>query len=121
MARLLLVDDAAYMRRLVGIMAKKGGHEVVGEAGTGQLAIELYKQEKPDLMLLDILMPDMNGLEVLKQIHSIDPHAKVIMCTASEQSQHVQEALISGAIDYIVKPFSQEDLLEKIENAISLP
>jgi len=91
MARILLVDDAGYMRRLVGIMATKGGHEIVGEAETGQIAIELYEKVKPDLVIIDILMPDMNGLEALRRIREIDPDARVLMCTASEQSSHVQE------------------------------
>ncbi len=119
MGRLLLVDDAAYMRRLVGIMAKKGGHEIVGEAETGAEAIERYKELKPDLVVLDILMPDGSGLEVLKQLKEINPEVRVIMCTASEQSIHVDEALRSGAKGYVVKPFSQADLLEKIDTALS--
>lgn len=119
MGSLLLVDDAAYMRRLVGIMAKKGGHEIVGEAETGQKAIEQYSQLKPDLVILDILMPDMNGLEVLKRIKEIDANARILMCTASEQSGHVQEALNSGAAGYVVKPFTQDALNEKINDALA--
>ena len=119
MGSLLLVDDAGYMRRLVGIMAKKGGHEVAGEADTGTRAIELYTQLKPELVILDILMPDMNGLEVLKRIREMDPGAKVLMCTASEQSTHVQEALESGAAGYVVKPFTQDVLNEKITAALA--
>lgn len=118
MGSLLIVDDAAYMRRLVGIMVKKGGHEVVGEAETGQIAIDLYSQLKPDLVILDILMPDMNGLEVLKRIKKLDPDARVLMCTASEQSSHVQDALDSGASGYVVKPFTQETLNGKITTAL---
>lgn len=119
MARILLVDDAGYMRRLIGIMAKKGGHEIVGEAETGESAIDLYMQVKPDLVILDILMPDMNGLEALKKIREINPDARILMCTASEQSSHVQEALASGAAGYIVKPFTQETILTTIEKALA--
>lgn len=119
MARILLVDDAGYMRRLIGIMAKKGGHEIVGEAETGESAIDLYIQVKPDLVILDILMPDMNGLEALKKIREINPDARILMCTASEQSSHVQEALASGAAGYIVKPFTQETILTTIEKALA--
>lgn len=118
MGSLLIVDDAAYMRRLVGIMVKKGGHEVIGEAETGQIAIDLYPQLKPDLVILDILMPDMNGLEVLKRIKQMDPDARVLMCTASEQSSHVQESLDSGASGYVVKPFTQDTLNGKINAAL---
>jgi two-component system, chemotaxis family, chemotaxis protein CheY len=118
MGTLLLVDDAAYMRRLVGIMAKKGGHEIVGEAGTGEQAIELFSRLSPDLVILDILMPDMDGLAVLKRIKEINADARVIMCTASEQSHHIQEALSSGALGYIVKPFNQNSLNEKINAAL---
>ncbi len=119
MGSLLLVDDAAYMRRLVGIMAKKGGHEVIGEAETGEQAIELFSRLSPDLVILDILMPDMDGLAVLKKIKAMKPEARIIMCTASEQSHHVQEALSSGAKGYIVKPFTQDSLNEKINAALA--
>lgn len=119
MARILLVDDAGYMRRLVGIMAKKGGHEIVGEAETGETAIELYEKIKPDIVILDILMPDMNGLEALRKIKGLDPDARVLMCTASEQSTHVQEALSLGAKGYIVKPFTREVILSTIEKALT--
>lgn len=119
MGNLLIVDDAGYMRRLIGIMAKKGGHEVVGEAETGQIAIDLFSQIKPDLVILDILMPDLNGLEVLKRIKEIDANARILMCTASEQSSHVQEALDSGAAGYVVKPFTQEVLNAKISAALA--
>lgn len=119
MVRILLVDDAGYMRRLVGIMATKGGHEIVGEAETGQSAIDLYQKLHPDLVILDILMPDMNGLETLKKIREIDPKARVLMCTASEQSTHVQEALASGAAGYIVKPFTKEVILTTINKALA--
>jgi two-component system chemotaxis response regulator CheY len=119
MGSLLLVDDAAYMRRLIRIMAKKGGHEVIGEAETGEQAIELYSSLSPDLVILDILMPDMNGLAVLKKIKEINPAARIIMCTASEQSHHVQEAIDSGASGYIVKPFTQDGLNEKINTALT--
>lgn len=119
MSNLLLVDDAAYMRRLITLMAKKGGHEVIGEADSGAKAIELYSQLKPDLVILDILIPDINGLEVLKQIKAIDSSAKVLMCTASEQSAHVRDALDNGAVGYVVKPFTQEELINKISSALS--
>ncbi|HWQ65043.1 MAG TPA: response regulator [Methanospirillum sp.] len=119
MGTLLLVDDASYMRRLIGIMAKKGGHEIVGEAETGEMAIDLFVRLSPDLVILDILMPDMDGLAVLKRIKELNSDARVIMCTASEQSHHVQEALSSGAQGYIVKPFTQESLNEKINTALS--
>ena len=87
MGSLLLVDDAAYMRRLIRIMAKKGGHEVIGEAETGEQAIELYSSLSPDLVILDILMPDMNGLAVLKKIKEINP-AAASSC-ALHQNNHI--------------------------------
>lgn len=119
MARILLVDDAGYMRRLVGIMAKKGGHEIVGEAESGESAIALYQEVKPDLVILDILMPDMNGLQTLLKIREIDPTARVLMCSASEQSDHVEKALLSGAAGYIVKPFKEENILSAIDKALN--
>ena len=119
MGSLLLVDDATYMRRLVGVMAKKGGHEVIGEADSGERAIALYRELKPDLVILDILMPDMNGLDVLKKIREINPQARVLMCSASEQTTFVQEAVESGAAGYVVKPFTMEKLNEKISESLS--
>jgi two-component system chemotaxis response regulator CheY len=119
MSSLLVVDDATYMRRLIGIMAKKGGHTIVGEAETGVKAIELYTHLKPDLVILDILMPDMNGLEVLRQIKKLNADARILMCTASEQSAHVKDALDNGAAGYIVKPFTQEELTMKITDALA--
>ncbi len=119
MGKLLLVDDAAYMRRLIGIMAKNGGHEIVGEAGTGNEAIEKFTDLAPDLVILDILMPDCSGIEVLKELKTIKPDTKVVMCTASEQSHHIKEALALGASGYIVKPFTQTILLEKINTALA--
>lgn len=119
MARILLVDDAGYLRRLIDIMATKGGHEVVGEAKTSQVAIDLYEKVKPGLVILDILMPDMNGLEALGKIKEIDPDARILMCTASEQSSHIQKALSLGARGYILKPFTKEIIHSTIENALA--
>jgi len=119
MVRVLLVDDAGYMRRLVGLLARKGGHEVVGEAETGAQAVELFKKLKPDLVILDVLMPDMDGLETLKKIREIKPDARVLMCSASDQSIHVQKALQEGAFGYIVKPFTEEAIISAINNAVA--
>lgn len=119
MARILLVDDAGYMRRLIGLITTKGGHEIVGEAENGQDAIELYEKVKPDLVIMDILMPDMNGLEALKKIRELDPEARILICTVSEQSFHVQEALFLSAKGYIVKPFTKETILSTIDKALN--
>ena len=114
MARILLVDDAGYMRRLIGIMATKGGHEVVGEAETGQTAVELYEKVKPDLVILDILMPDMNGLEVTRALRQAEQktgrHIPVIAVTAHAMEGSREECLAAGMDGFLSKPLDRERL-----------
>jgi len=113
--RLLVVDDAMFMRRMLSDILEKGGHTVCGEASTGREAIERYKELKPDLVTMDIIMPDMSGIEAVKEIRKIDPHAKILMVSAMGQQALVLEAVQSGALDYIVKPFQPSRVLESIE------
>jgi len=113
--RLLVVDDAMFMRRMLSDILEKGGHTICGEASTGKEAIERYKELKPDLVTMDIIMPDMSGIEAVKEIMKIDPNAKILMVSAMGQQALVLEAVQSGALDYIVKPFQPSRVLESIE------
>lgn len=117
--RILIVDDAAFMRMMIKNIVTKNGYEVIGEAENGQVAVELYKQHKPDLVTMDITMPEMNGIEGVKAIRSIDPGANVIMCSAMGQQAMVMEAIQAGAKDFIVKPFQQDRILQAIERVMA--
>ena len=118
MARVLIVDDAAFMRMMIKDILEKNGFEVVGEANNGIKAIEIYKKERPDVVTMDITMPDMDGIEAVKQIKAFDPGAKVIMCSAMGQQTMVMDAIRAGAKDFIVKPFQADRVLEAIKKAI---
>jgi len=100
--RVLIVDDAAFMRMMIKNILTKNGYDVVAEAENGQIAVELYKNFKPDLVTMDITMPEMNGIEGVKEILNIDPNANVIMCSAMGQQSMVMEAIQAGAKDFIV-------------------
>ncbi len=118
MANILVVDDAAFMRMMVKDILTKGGYNVVGEAENGKVAVEKYKELKPDLVTLDITMPEMDGLEALKAIKAEDANATVIMCSAMGQQAMVIESIQSGAKDFIVKPFQADRVLEAVKKAI---
>ena len=118
MTRVLIVDDAAFMRMMIKDILQKNGFEVVGEASNGIEAVNLYKKEKPDVVTMDITMPDMDGIEAVKEIKSFDPAAKVIMCSAMGQQSMVMDAIKSGAKDFIVKPFQADRVLEAIKKVI---
>jgi len=108
MKRLLVVDDALFMRKMISDVAADAGWEVVGEAGDGAAAISLYEHLRPDLVTMDLVMPVMGGLEALRQIRAFDPEAKVIVVTALDQKQALMDSIRDGAIDFIVKPFERE-------------
>ncbi len=118
MANILVVDDAAFMRMMGKDILTKGGYNVVGEAENGKVAVEKYKELKPDLVTLDITMPEMDGLEALKAIKAEDANATVIMCSAMGQQAMVIESIQSGAKDFIVKPFQADRVLEAVKKAI---
>ena len=118
MARVLVVDDAAFMRKMVTDALTKGGHEVVGEAGNGVEAIERYRELKPDLTTLDITMPEKDGLAALKDIIELDPTAKVVMCSALGQESKVLESIKLGAKDFIVKPFQPDRVIDAVGKAL---
>lgn len=114
MARVLVVDDAAFVRLSLRQILEKAGHKVCGEAEDGFKAVDLYKDTHPDVVLLDITMPEADGIYALKNIRTIDPNAKIIMCSAMGQQALVIEAMTNGARDFIVKPFQPERVLESI-------
>ena len=115
MAKILITDDAAFMRMMLRDILTQGGHEVVGEAANGIEACDLYVQHKPDLVTMDITMPQMDGIAALKKIMGDDPKAKIIMCSAMGQQAMVIEAIQSGAKDFIVKPFQAQRVLEAVK------
>lgn len=106
----LIVDDMLYMRMRLRKVLEDMGFLVVGEAENGEVAVAQYTALRPDLVLLDVTMPEMNGLEALKIIMQKDPHAKVIIVSAIGQAKNVQEAILAGAKNYILKPFEDENL-----------
>jgi two-component system chemotaxis response regulator CheY len=114
MTRVLIVDDAAFMRMMIKDILEKNGYDVVAEANNGIKAVEMYKREKPDVVTMDITMPDMDGIEAVKAIREFDPDAKIIMCSAMGQQSMVMDAIRAGAKDFVVKPFQPDRVLEAI-------
>lgn len=112
--RVLIVDDAIFMRMKLKDILEKGGYEVVAEAQNGIEAIEKFKSERPDIVTMDITMPEMDGVTSLKGIRQIDPTAKVIMCSAMGQQSMVMEAIQAGAVDFIVKPFDNDRVIQSL-------
>ncbi len=118
MAKIMIVDDAAFMRTLLKNILFPKGFEIAGEADNGATAIDKYKELKPDLVTMDIVMPNVNGIEALKKIREFDPNARVIMCTAVGQENMVRAAIMSGAKGYIVKPFQAPKVLEEVQKVL---
>lgn len=117
--KILVVDDAAFMRMMIKDILVKDGFNVVGEANDGAEAVEKYKELKPDLVTMDITMPEMDGISSLKKIKEFDPQAKIIMCSAMGQQAMVIDAIQAGAKDFIVKPFQSDRVLEAIKKTLS--
>lgn len=118
MAKILIVDDAAFMRMMIKDILTKNGYEVVAEAANGVEAVELYKSHQPDLVTMDITMPEMDGIEAVKQIKAVNPATKVIMCSAMGQQSMVMDAIKAGANDFIVKPFQADRVLEAVKKIV---
>ncbi|TCT16435.1 two-component system chemotaxis response regulator CheY [Natranaerovirga pectinivora] len=116
---ILIVDDAAFMRMMIKDILTKNGYDVVGEAENGLKAVEKFTELKPDLVIMDITMPEMDGIQAVKKIKELDGNAKVIMCSAMGQQAMVIESIQSGAKDFIVKPFQADRVLEAVKKAIS--
>jgi two-component system chemotaxis response regulator CheY len=119
MARVLVVDDAAFMRKVVSDALAAGGHDVIGEAGNGSDAITRFQELRPELTMLDITMPQKDGLQALAEIMKLDPGARVLMCSALGQESKVIESIKLGARDFVVKPFDPERLLEAVGKALA--
>ena len=115
---ILICDDAAFMRMMIKDILTKNGYNVVGEAENGKVAVDKYAELSPDLVLMDITMPEMDGIQALKKIKEVDGGANVIMCSAMGQQAMVIEAIQNGAKDFIVKPFQADRVLEAVKKVI---
>lgn len=113
--RILVVDDACFMRMMIKDILQKNSFEIAGEASDGLDAVEKYKETNPDIVIMDITMPNMDGLQALIELKKVDPNAKVIMCSAMGQESMVIDAIKSGAADFIVKPFQADRILKAIQ------
>ncbi len=114
----LICDDAAFMRMMIKDILTKNGYNIAGEAENGLKAVEKYAEVKPDLTLMDITMPEMDGIQALKKIKESDPNATVIMCSAMGQQAMVIESIQAGARDFIVKPFQADRVIEAVKKVI---
>lgn len=117
-ANVLIVDDAAFMRMMIKDILSKNGYTVVGEAENGAVAVEKYPDLNPDLVIMDITMPEMDGLQAVREIRKLAPQARIIMCSAMGQQAMVIDAIQSGAKDFIVKPFQADRVLEAVAKAL---
>lgn len=115
---ILIVDDAAFMRMMIKDIVTRNGYEVIGEAENGIQALEMYNKLKPDLVTMDITMPERDGISAVKDIIAADAHAKIIMCSAMGQQALVMDAIKAGAKDFLVKPFKADRVLHAIEKVL---
>ena len=120
MYKILVVDDAGFMRKMVQTHLIKAGYDTFIEGEDGQQAVALYQEHKPDLVIMDITMPNMDGIEALRQIKQSNPDAKVVMCSAMGQESMVMEAIKLGALDFIVKPFKQDRIIQTVSRVLPL-
>lgn len=116
--KILIVDDAAFMRMMIKDTLSKNGYTNLIEAEDGKMAVEVYNTQKPDLVIMDITMPNMDGLQALAAIKKMSPESKVLMCSAMGQETMVVEAIKLGALDFIVKPFKPDRILQTVAKAI---
>lgn len=116
---ILIVDDASFMRMMIKDILSKNGFTVVGEAENGLKAVEKYKELKPNLVIMDITMPEMDGIQAVKEIKKINNDAKIVMCSAMGQQAMVIEAIQAGAKDFIVKPFNADRVIEAVKKVLS--
>ncbi|HMC57040.1 MAG TPA: response regulator [Gemmatimonadaceae bacterium] len=115
----LICDDVVYIRSLLGDILGRAGFEVVGEATTGAEAVQKYKELRPDFVTMDIVMPDMGGIEAVRVIRGYDGDARILMCSAMGQQSLVDEAMEAGAREFIVKPFDPSSLLEAVQRVLA--
>ena len=118
MAKVLIVDDALFVRAAIKKYVEKAGHEVAGEAADGQEAVEIFEKLRTDAVIMDITMPRMSGLDALQAIKKIDSSAKVIMCSAMGQQDSIATAIQYGATDFVIKPFTEEQIVAKIKQVL---
>lgn len=118
MTKIMVVDDAVFMRTMMKEILKSEGFEIVAEAANGEEAVQLYKQVKPDVVTMDITMPEMDGVDALAAIKKIDPQAKVIMCSAMGQQEMVIRAIKAGAMDFIVKPIQKDRVIAAVKKVL---
>ncbi|MGI6188191.1 MAG: response regulator [Clostridiales bacterium] len=116
--KVLIVDDAAFMRMMIKDILTKNGFTVAGEAENGIRAVEKYKEIQPDLVIMDITMPEMDGIQAVKEIKKLDPEAKIVMCSAMGQQAMVIESIQAGARDFVVKPFQADRVIEAVNKVI---
>lgn len=114
MKKIMVVDDAAFMRGTLKMMLERNGFQVIGEAENGAIAVQKYAELKPDIVTMDITMPEMTGIEALTKIKEMDSSAKIIMISALGQESYVKEAIIKGAKGFLVKPFKEEAVVKAI-------
>ncbi|QSO47031.1 response regulator [Alicyclobacillus mengziensis] len=115
MAKVMIVDDAAFMRMMLRNTLEEGGHIVIGEAANGREAVERFTELHPDLITMDITMPEMDGIEAVRAIMGRHPQARILMCSAMGQQQMVLDAIQAGAKGFIVKPFNKQKVLEEVQ------
>jgi two-component system, chemotaxis family, chemotaxis protein CheY len=120
LTKVLIIDDAAFMRMTLKMMLEKNRFEIIGEADNGKVGIRKYKECNPDVVTMDITMPEMGGIEALKAIREFDPNAKIVMISAMGQERMVMESILSGAKSFIVKPFKEENVIETLTKVASV-
>lgn len=117
-ARILIVDDAAFMRMMLADILTAKGHEIVGEAGDGEEALRLYKELKPDLVTMDIVMPEKDGIDAVSEIIKVDPEANIVVISAVGQERLIEKAIRSGARGFIVKPFNPTQVVKEVNRIL---
>jgi len=123
MAKIIIVDDALFMRKLLSSILKKGGHDIIGEGENAKEAIDLYGKLKPDLLTLDIIMPELDGINsmiAIKKIKALNQQAKIIMVSAMGQQNIITDSLAAGASDFIIKPFQEKNVIAAVNKQIGL-
>lgn len=118
MARVMVVDDAGFMRHALRGILERHGHQVIGEAATGYEAVQVYQSVKPDVVTMDITMPDLDGVSAVQAILKVDPKARIIMCSAIGAQSRVLDAIQAGAKDYVIKPFEEDRVVSAINQAL---
>jgi two-component system, chemotaxis family, chemotaxis protein CheY len=120
MANIIIVEDSSFMRLILRDMLRKAGHHIVAEAENGAIGVSKYQEHRPDLVIMNLVMPELSGIDALKQIKGLHPKAKVIICSAMGNQFSVIEAIKGGALDFIVKPFDEARLLRAVDRVLQL-